>query len=773
MNLDPFQAGFGLSTSDIFKRPLSGAVSRPKQAAPKPEEEPRGLELDESKEEESPGEEDAGEKAILSNPTWDAEDVGFNEETPISVVAKLPKSQEHKTKVAFELFAKTPEGPESISKCEATITDGKATGKIPVYIPQYKDSEGNLMPQVEYFFSAKHSASDLLKDESVVMVVDHLADRLIRSHILEDVTFAIDKSFISPKNSAVLKGMIKRIAEWKKEHPDGKLAVFGHTDAVGKEDYNKKLSERRADSVFAFLTLDPEMWKKLYDEEKWGLATTQELLKYLGHDPGAADGRDGPKTQAAVKSFQKEKGLGETGKADEKTREALYDAFFAACNKEIFTGKDFDVIDGKPRVGCSEFNLVEQSQGACEKNRRVAVFLLKSNKNFPIAYPCKHGDIGPCRKQKDRKGARRTVGFSCLFYDQLVVEAVTPPPGPEKEIVDLKWEKPLILVHDGSAAADMGTRLLIKTSEIPGPVEAVLEIFQYAADGKHESIAKHELKLEGDALKGKDGKEFICRIPLHKTLYDHKRHQHFATLKADGLEKSTPKDKAGLLRIKHLDSCVADPSGDLPGAAQEGTWFHDHIEKKGPWKEATEDKLIDDGHKDEKKGAVTTAEMKTLVEGNRFIHHQSSHGTAYCTCDGKKNYVKKTANKGADGQLDYACSVCGKSDKATGVIFLKGWSDLFFIEDVNALKNQPKTLIFANCCLTAITDAYPKAWNAKGTRWYIGWALPVGDADAVNCAKAFYKRWLEDYEMEPAKVGEAFNDIKGPYAKYRPRIHGA
>ncbi len=781
MNLDPFgdpfKLGAGLSSSDIFRRPRSGAISRPKKAepAPEPESETQPLDSEAMDEETAAAEENEqpGEKVVLKNPKWEVEEVGFNEETEISVEAELPESQAHKTKVSFELFAKTPDGPESISKCEGTIQDGKATGKIPVYIPQYKDAEGNLLPKVEYYFTAKHSASDLLKDESVVKSVDHLADRLIQSHILQDVTFATGKSFISPGHSASLKSMVKRIKEWKKEHPDAKLAIFGHADAVGKEGANKKLSERRADSVFAFLTKDPDIWKALYDEEKWGLATTQELLKYLGHDPGTIDGQDGPKTQGAVKSFQGQKGMTQSGQADAATREALYDAFFAACNSEAFVGKDFDAIDGKPRAGCSEFNLVEQTQGACEKNRRVAVFLLKSNKNFPIQYPCKHGDVEPCKKQVARKGARRTAGFQCLFYDQLVVEAVTPPPEPEKAIVELKWEKQVLIVDNASADADRQTKVLVKTAEMPGAVDAVLEFFQYAADGKHESIAKHDLKLEGDKLFTKDGKEFACRIAAHKTLYDHGRHQYFCTLKAEGQEKSSPKDKAGLLHLKHLDSCVADPSGDLPGAAQEGTWFNDHISKHGPWKEATENKAVADGHKSDKKGAVTTAEMKALLEGDRFLHHQSSHGTAYCTCDGKKNYVKKTANKGADGYLDYACPVCGKYDKAIGTIFLKGWSDLFFIEDVKALKKWPKTLLFANCCLTSITDTYPKAWNAQGTRWYIGWALPVGDADAVNCAKAFYKRWLEHYEMDPAKVQDAFNDIKGPYAKYRPRISGA
>lgn len=191
---------------------------------------------------------------------------------------------------------------------------------------------------------------------------------------------------------------------------------------MGQEEPNKKLSERRAAAIHAFLIKDKAVWESQYNEDKWGLATIQELLKHHGHEPGAIDGKDGPKTQAAVKAFQSKKGISATGVAGASTRQALFQEFMDAWYKGTLVAKDFDVIDGKAHAGCSEFNRVEDAQGACAANRRVAVFLLKSTKNFPIQYPCKHGDVGPCRKQAGRKGERRTKGFGCLFYDKLVKE---------------------------------------------------------------------------------------------------------------------------------------------------------------------------------------------------------------------------------------------------------------------------------------------------------------------------------------------------------------
>jgi peptidoglycan hydrolase-like protein with peptidoglycan-binding domain len=49
----------------------------------------------------------------------------------------------------------------------------------------------------------------------------------------------------------------------------------------------------------------------------------QEKLSAAGHDAGSADGKMGPKTQAALKEFQQSKGLQASGQLDQKTVAAL------------------------------------------------------------------------------------------------------------------------------------------------------------------------------------------------------------------------------------------------------------------------------------------------------------------------------------------------------------------------------------------------------------------------------------------------------------------
>lgn len=59
----------------------------------------------------------------------------------------------------------------------------------------------------------------------------------------------------------------------------------------------------------------------------------QLLLTYLGYDPGAIDGADGPKTRAAVKAFQAAEGMESDGMAGQQTQARLREAVFQGRTK--------------------------------------------------------------------------------------------------------------------------------------------------------------------------------------------------------------------------------------------------------------------------------------------------------------------------------------------------------------------------------------------------------------------------------------------------------
>jgi outer membrane protein OmpA-like peptidoglycan-associated protein len=67
--------------------------------------------------------------------------------------------------------------------------------------------------------------------------------------VLEGITFATNKSDITPESDKILMDALKTL----QMHPDIVVEISGHTDNVGSNAYNQKLSQRRADAVKAWL----------------------------------------------------------------------------------------------------------------------------------------------------------------------------------------------------------------------------------------------------------------------------------------------------------------------------------------------------------------------------------------------------------------------------------------------------------------------------------------------------------------------------------------
>lgn len=73
--------------------------------------------------------------------------------------------------------------------------------------------------------------------------------------VKELVTINLNVEFDTAKSVVKEKyhNNVKKVADFMKEFPDTNAVIEGHTDNVGKEDYNQKLSESRANSVRQYL----------------------------------------------------------------------------------------------------------------------------------------------------------------------------------------------------------------------------------------------------------------------------------------------------------------------------------------------------------------------------------------------------------------------------------------------------------------------------------------------------------------------------------------
>ncbi|MFI5311137.1 MAG: OmpA family protein [Gemmatimonadales bacterium] len=88
------------------------------------------------------------------------------------------------------------------------------------------------------------------------------------------VLFDFDKATL--KKAAL--DTVERAVTYLKEHPDLRVEVQGHTDAKGSDEYNQKLSERRADAVMARLVSQ-------------GIATSRITTRGYGKSQPVADNR--------------------------------------------------------------------------------------------------------------------------------------------------------------------------------------------------------------------------------------------------------------------------------------------------------------------------------------------------------------------------------------------------------------------------------------------------------------------------------------------------
>ena len=223
------------------------------------------------------------------------------------------------------------------------------------------------------------------------------------------VHFAMDNSFLEPGLCQVL----QRVAEYAESNPREKLIILGHTDLVGSDEYNQKLSERRARSVYAFLTFgrDDNARREAVDEwdnlrrlaaqwqrdvqDNWGTREYQFMLQDLDYYRGNIDGNHGPKTKAAVSDFQKYHELPPTGVMDDPTWRWLIEEYLFLYSLAISENRFFrnagDECDNGPLkwLGAGEQDPVKSTQDAWRPNRRTELLFVQ-------------GDRIPCEVPKPR-----------------------------------------------------------------------------------------------------------------------------------------------------------------------------------------------------------------------------------------------------------------------------------------------------------------------------------------------------------------------------------
>ncbi|HEV3469728.1 MAG TPA: peptidoglycan-binding protein [Pyrinomonadaceae bacterium] len=213
------------------------------------------------------------------------------------------------------------------------------------------------------------------------------------------IHFRFDSAFLEPCMSEVL----GRVFTYAQSHPNEKVVVVGHTDLTGSDNYNQALSERRARSVFACLTFGSNDalrasaladWNELRKKrvappnaptinDTWATREYQYMLQELEYYSGNIDEKHGPKTDDAVRRFQSDNGLQQTGQVNEDTWPKLIEAYLGAVAlafpEDRFLRNAKGGCDGGTLkwLGCGEKDPVRNTEDAWRPNRRTEILFVR------------------------------------------------------------------------------------------------------------------------------------------------------------------------------------------------------------------------------------------------------------------------------------------------------------------------------------------------------------------------------------------------------------
>jgi outer membrane protein OmpA-like peptidoglycan-associated protein len=81
------------------------------------------------------------------------------------------------------------------------------------------------------------------------MQVERLQDDLLRVSVASEASFGFDSAELRPE----FKPTLNQVAAVVRDDPKFGILVIGHTDSIGSDAYNQRLSERRAQAVVSYL----------------------------------------------------------------------------------------------------------------------------------------------------------------------------------------------------------------------------------------------------------------------------------------------------------------------------------------------------------------------------------------------------------------------------------------------------------------------------------------------------------------------------------------
>jgi hypothetical protein len=229
------------------------------------------------------------------------------------------------------------------------------------------------------------------------------------------------------------------------ENPGCPLSLFGHADPVGSDVYNKALSERRAQAIYALLIFNTDsatavsLWQQIAGTESWG--SSQRGI--MQNATGLSNSSDATLYKTYMQTLcQNGPNLAKTDFLAQGA-DAHYKGDFQGCSEfnplVLFSQEEQSSFDSAKASGGVQGIAARNAANA--PNRRVlGLIFRKGSKVDPAKWPCPRASegIGGCinRFWADGEARRGTLlpsqrrqfqdtqdTFGCRFYQRLSEES--------------------------------------------------------------------------------------------------------------------------------------------------------------------------------------------------------------------------------------------------------------------------------------------------------------------------------------------------------------
>ena len=125
-----------------------------------------------------------------------------------------------------------------LAGCATTSTD-------PVLTQFYREAGGNLD-------NGGFGNATLINKQIMTGEAGYTVD--LANRFAGEVTSTVTFEFNSAQLDGTARAVLQRQADWIRQFPEIRFRVYGHTDAVGSNAYNRRLGLQRANAVVAYLS---------------------------------------------------------------------------------------------------------------------------------------------------------------------------------------------------------------------------------------------------------------------------------------------------------------------------------------------------------------------------------------------------------------------------------------------------------------------------------------------------------------------------------------